>query len=143
MTARAIPNGYHSLTPGMLVHGAKEAIEFYERAFGAETKLFIANSDGSLAHAELQIGNSRFMIGEASAAPVQTLRVMLYCEDADAMFARAVEAGATVKIAMADLFYGDRNGHVVDPYGNEWIVATHTLDLPQDEIMRRAKAALP
>ena len=140
MAVRAIPEGFHSITPGMNVKGADKAIEFFKKAFGAEVKLRMATPDGNVAHAEVKIGDSIFMIGDAVRDPVQTLSAMLYVQDSDAVFKRAVDAGATVKMPIADQPWGDRAGRIVDPFGNQWFIATHKEDVSNEEIALRMKA---
>ena len=143
------PNGYHSLTPYINIKGAIEAIEFYKKAFGAKETSRITMPDGSIAHAEIQIGDSTLMLAEESAAwgnkSPQTLNgspvsLCLYVEDVDAVFAQALAAGATVTDGMIvkDQFYGDRTGSLTDPFGHKWSIMTHKEDLSAEEIQKRA-----
>ena len=145
---RPIPEGYHSLTPYLIVNGAAKAIEFYEQAFGA-VELYRMEGDGRIGHAELQIGDSRFML--ADEFPERGIHgpepghprgdsLLLYVEDVDAVVARAVAAGATLERKVENQFYGDRSGGVVDPFGHRWYVATHVEDVSPEEMERRAKA---
>ena len=148
---RPIPEGYHSLTPALVVRDAAKAIEFYKRAFGARELSRMASPDGqSVWHAEIQIGDSRLMLGDES-PDMSALRaptslggsassVHLYVEDADAAFQRAVDAGATVSMPLEDAFWGDRYGRVTDPFGHEWAIATHTEDMSDEEALRRGEA---
>jgi PhnB protein len=149
-STKPIPNGYHTLTPYLTVRGAAEAIEFYKKAFGAEVHGQMPAPDGRVMHAELQIGDSRIMLADefpdmGSRAPA-TLGgtaggVHVYVQDVDAAWARAVAAGATVVMPLADMFWGDRYGKLRDPYGHEWSLASHTEDLTEAEMGQRAAAA--
>lgn len=149
---KPIPEGYHSVTPYLIVKGATRAIEFYERAFGAREIYRMMQPDGSVGHAELQIGDSRIMLADESpdvgARSPQSIggspvTIHLYVPDVDATVERAVAAGAKVTRPVADQFYGDRNGGVADPFGHLWYVATHTEDVSAEEIERRASAQHP
>lgn len=143
---KAIPEGYHAVTPYLIVNDATGAIDFYKRAFGAveETRM---ERDGKVAHAEIRMGDSRIMLAdEMPGTEIRSPRaiggtpifIMIYVEDVDAVVARAVEAGATLQRPVKDQFYGDRSGSVEDPYGHIWHVATHKEDLTPEEIRRRA-----
>lgn len=143
----AIPKGYHSVTPYLVVNGGKRAIEFYKKAFGAKATICMEHSNGTIGHAELQIGDSKIMLGDGCAemsafspdhfggTPVS---IHLYVKDVDAIVKRAVAAGAKLIRPVADMFYGDRSGGVEDPYGHKWYVATHTVDLTPAQIRKRA-----
>ncbi len=137
MSVKPIPEGYHSITPAMVVNGADRAIEFYKNAFDAEEKVRFPGPDGKIMHAELRIGDSLVMLGEAARDPVANLQAMLYVQDSDAVFQRAVDAGPTVVAPMADMPWGDRGGRVRDPFGNVWFIATHKEDVEVDEMLRR------
>lgn len=137
MSVQPIPDGYHAVTPALVVNDAGGAIDFYKKVFGAEEMVRFPNADGTVMHAELRIGDSVVMLGEAGEAPVAHLRAMLYVADSDATFQRAVDAGATVMEAMADMPWGDRAGRVCDPFGNVWLIATHKEDVSVDEMLRR------
>ncbi len=148
---RQIPEGYHTLTPALIVHNAAEAIEFYKRAFGAQELGRMAAPDGQRVwHAELQIGDSRLMLGDEfpdmgdCRAPTSlggtTTSIHLYVEDADAVFQRALDAGATVSMPLMDAFWGDRYGKVTDPFGHQWGIATRQEEVSEEEIERRAQA---
>lgn len=138
-----VPQGYTTVTPYLTIEGAGEAIEFYKRAFGAEETVRMPGPDGSVMHAEIRIGGSMIMLGEANAqrgnlgpkalkgSPVS---IMLYVEDADAVAARAQKAGAKVTMPVADMFWGDRYGTLEDPYGHKWGVATHVRDVSEAEM---------
>ena len=150
MTAKPIPDGYHSVTPYLCVKGAAQAIEFYKKAFLATERMRIAHPDGRVGHAELQVGDSVIMLSdefpEMGARSPQSLggspvSIHLYVEDADAIFSQAVAAGARIKRAIADQFYGDRLGGVEDPCGHTWWISTHKEDLSPQEIERRAASA--
>lgn len=148
---RAIPEGYHTITPHLVVRGASQAIEFYQKAFGAREAKRITGPDGkSVLHAELVIGDSRlFLADEVSdmgCLGPQTIggspvTIHLYAEDVDTLFNQAVAAGAQVKMPLADMFWGDRYGVVADPFGHQWSFATHKEDLTPEEISNRAKSA--
>jgi PhnB protein len=145
---KPIPEGYHSVTPYLIVRGAAQAIAFYERAFAAEELYRMPMPDGRIGHAELRIGDSRIMLadehpdvgalspGSVGGTPVT---IHLYVEDVDATFARATAAGARVTRPVADQFYGDRLGVLTDPFGHVWSVATHREDVSEEELRRRAE----
>lgn len=144
---KPIPEGYHSVTPYLVVKGAIRAIEFYEKAFGARQLFRMMGPDGRVGHAELEIGDSRLMLAdehpEIGARSPQSIggspvTIHLYVEDVDATVARALTAGAQLTRPVADQFYGDRNGGLTDPFGHVWFVATHKEDVPADELARRA-----
>lgn len=137
---KPIPDGYHTITPAIIIPEAADAIPFYEKAFGAKVRLRMDMPDGSIAHAELQIGDSVFMMGTAQGRPAAHLSAMLYVTNCDAVFDRALDAGATVKEALSDKFYGDRSGTLLDPFGNEWTIATHKEDVSEAEMNRRMAA---
>lgn len=143
MTAKAIPDGYHTLTPYMTVRDAARAIEFYKQAFGAVEKGVMKGPDGKVMHAELRIGDSLFMIADefpeyGALSPQSTggagMGLHVYVEDADAAFDRAIGAGATVEMPVADMFWGDRYGKLMDPFGHKWSIATHVRDMSMTEI---------
>lgn len=144
----AIPKGYHSLTSYISVKGAGEAIEFYKKAFNASEIGRISMPDGSIAHAELQIGDSRIMLAEENVQwgnlSPQTLggspvTLCLYVEDVDAVFTKALQAGAKItgEMEVKDQFYGDRTGSLTDPFGHKWSVMTHKEDISFEEMQRR------
>ena len=144
-----IPPGYHTVTPALVVRGGKQALEFYKKAFGAKELGAMYMPDGQkLMHAEIQIGDSRIMLGEESqemgAVSPQTLggtpvALNIYVEDCDALFNLAVNAGATPKMPPTDMFWGDRYGKVVDPFGHGWGILTHREDVNETEMGRRAQ----
>ncbi len=145
---QAIPKGYHTLTPYINIKGAVEAIEFYKKAFGAKEVGRILMPDGSIAHAEIEISDSKIMLAEENAqwgnlspqalggSPVC---LCLYVEDVDAVFARALQEGATVtgEMEVKDQFYGDRAGSLTDPFGHKWSIMTHKEDVAFEELQKR------
>jgi PhnB protein len=149
MAVKPIPDGYHTVTPYMTVRGAAQALDFYKAAFGATEVLRMPMPDGSVAHAEFKIGDSIIMMGEENPAwgnkSPQALGgtptgLMIYVPDCDAVFARALAAGATVMKPLENQFYGDRSGTVIDPFGHAWTVATHVEDVPPAEMQTRMDA---
>ncbi len=155
MSTRAIPEGYHSVTPYLVVDGAEEAIRFYEKALGA-TEILRLPMGGKIGHAEIRIGDSVVMLSDewpdyGKLGPKSrggaTSSLMIYLEDVDAAFARAVAAGASVERPVENQFYGDRSGSIVDPFGHSWTLATHVEEVAEDEMQRRmaefAKQAEP
>ncbi|HZT60717.1 MAG TPA: VOC family protein [Pyrinomonadaceae bacterium] len=149
---KAIPEGYNSVTPYLIVDGAAQAIEFYKRAFGAVETFRMGGPDGKVGHAELKVGDSHVMLADENPAmgargPKSVggspISLVLYVEDVDAVVARAVETGAKLTRAVADQFYGDRTGGVEDPFGHAWYVATHVEDVSSEEMKKRAAAAHP
>jgi PhnB protein len=143
MAVKPIPAGYHSITPGMNLKDAAKAIEFFKKAFGAEETVRMPGPDGKIAHCEMRVGDSVIMLGDAVRDPVQTLHAMLYVPDCDAVYKRAIDAGATAKSPLVDHPWGDRGGRVIDPFGNHWFIATHKEDLSMEEIERRMKDYKP
>ena len=149
MAVKPIPDGYHSVTPYLIVDGAARAIGFYQKAFGAEEMVRMPGPDGRIGHAELRLGSSVIMLadenpganargpGSVGGTPVM---LMLYVEDVDRVFARAVAEGATVERPLANQFYGDRTGGIVDPFGHRWYLATHVEDVSHEEMKRRMEA---
>jgi PhnB protein len=140
-----IPEGYHSVTPYLAVKNAGEAIDWYKRAFGA-SELMRYEDQGKVMHAEIKIGDSIVMLADewpdmGHLSP-QTLGntpvgLMLYVDDVDTTFRRAVDAGATEERPLADQFYGDRTGTLCDPYGHRWTIGTHVEDVSDDEMKQR------
>lgn len=147
---KPIPEGFHTITPHLVVRGAAEAIEFYTRAFGAQELARSPGPDGKrLMHAEIKIGDSRLMLVDeypeyGSKSPQglggSPVTIHLYVEDVDAVFDRAVKAGCKVQMALMDAFWGDRYGQLTDPYGHKWSLATHKEDLTREEMAKRAQA---
>jgi uncharacterized glyoxalase superfamily protein PhnB len=150
-TTKPIPDGFHTLTPHLVVKGASRAIDFYKKAFAAEEIRRMPGPDGkSIMHAELKIGNSRLMLvdefPEMNARGPESIggtpvTIHMFVEDADAVFNRALDAGAEVRMPLADMFWGDRYGVLADPFGHLWSVATHKEDLAPEEIRKRMQEA--
>ncbi|HEY5073750.1 MAG TPA: VOC family protein [Pyrinomonadaceae bacterium] len=147
---KPIPEGYHSVTPHLIIRGAGEAIDFYKKAFGATELFRFPAPDGKIGHAEIKIGNSPIMLADEypdmgykgpqtlGGSPVS---LMIYVDDVDTVFDRAVAAGAKTREAVSDKIYGDRIGTLEDPFGHVWHVSTHKEDVSAEEMERRAKAA--
>ena len=151
MSVKPIPEGYHTATPYLAVDDAAEALEYYKKAFGAKERGRMEAPDGKIGHAEVQIGDSLVMLSDpfpqaSTRTPKEmggtTASVFLYVENVDAFVQRAVDAGATVSMEVADQFWGDRFGTITDPFGHSWSVATHIEDVPPEEMAERAKAAM-
>ena len=146
-----IPEGYHTITPSIVVKGAADAIAFYIRAFGAEEISRASMGDSPLImHAEIKIGNARVMLTDempemGCTGPVTvggtSSSLHLYVEDADAAYQRAVEAGAKATMPLADQFWGDRFGMITDPFGHNWSIASHQFDLTEEEMAQRMAEA--
>jgi len=148
---KAIPVGYHTVTPYLACGDAARAIEFYKKAFGAAEVVRMPGPDGTIAHAEVKIGDSRVMLTDEYRemdflSPLTrggtTVHIHLYVADADKMADRAVGAGAKLLHPVQDKFYGDRTGTVRDPFGHVWHIATHTEDLSMTELRKRGEKAL-
>ena len=151
MAVKPIPEGYHTLTPSLSVENASEAIEFYKRAFGASERARMLGPDGKIAHAEIQIGDSIVMLADpfpmaTTKPPTQiggtAVTLFLYVEDTDAAYKQAIDAGAKSEMEPDNMFWGDRFGSVVDPYGHSWAIATHVEDVPPEEMEERGRAAM-
>jgi PhnB protein len=149
MAVKTIPEGYHSVTPYLIVSGASDAIEFYKKAFGAVELMRMPAPGEKIGHAEIKIGDSPIMLAdefpEMGHKSPQTLggspvSIMIYVEDVDTVFNRAIAAGGKEQRPVKDQFYGDRMGTLEDPFGHVWHVATHTEDVPAEEMERRASA---
>ena len=149
--AKPIPENYHALTPHVAVDNAAKAIEFYKRAFGAKERGRMPGPGDTIAHAELEIGDSVLML--ADPFPQSTLKppkklggtsvgIFLYVEDVDEVVQQVVDAGGSVTMPVEDQFWGDRYGVVADPFGHTWQIATHVEDLTPEEIMERGKKAM-
>jgi PhnB protein len=148
--AKPIPEGYH-ITPYLAVDDAAEAIEYYKKVFGAKERSRMDAPDGRIGHAELEIGDSVLMLADAfpqfATRPPSELggtsaSIFMYVEDVDAVVKKAVDAGGTTTMEVADQFWGDRFGSVKDPFGHVWSIATHVEDVPPEEMAERAKAAM-
>jgi PhnB protein len=148
MAVKPIPDGYHTATPYLIVKGAAGAIDFYRRAFGATELLRVPMGD-RIGHAEIKIGDSIIMLADEApdwdAHSPQSLGgtpvgIMLYVEDVDSRFAKAIAAGAKEVRPVTDQFYGDRSGTLLDPYGHKWTIGTHKEDVSPEELDRRMAA---
>jgi uncharacterized glyoxalase superfamily protein PhnB len=143
MSVKPIPDGYHTVTPYLVVQGAAKLIAFLEQAFDAKVHSRSERPNGTLMNAEIKIGDSMIMMGEAQGEhKPRPSTIYLYVEDTDTVFARALDAGAKSLMEPADQFYGDRNGGIEDPSGNAWWIATHVEDVSPEEMDRRFKAYL-
>jgi PhnB protein len=152
MAVKAIPDGYHSITPYLIVRGAAKAIDYYKEVFGATELMRMPDPSGKIGHAELKIGDSFIMLADEfpdmgylspegrGGTPVS---LMLYVPNVDATVEKAVEAGAKMVKAVADQFYGDRNGTLTDPFGHVWTISTHKEDVSPEEMKRRMAAMKP
>jgi PhnB protein len=147
MAVKPIPDDYPLITPYLCVKGAANAIEFYQKAFGATERMRISAPGGTIGHAELAIGKALIMLADeypdiAFRSPVtlggSPVVVHMYVEDVDAFCSRAVAAGATLTRPVADQFYGDRVGQLRDPFGHAWSIATHKEDVSHEEMAKRA-----
>jgi PhnB protein len=149
MAVKAIPDGYHSVTPYLIVRGAARALDFYKAAFGAEELMRMDAPGGKIGHAEIRIGNSIVMLADEhpeigakgpdnyGGSPVH---LMIYVEDCDSVHHRSLKAGAKEVRPLKDQFYGDRSSTIADPFGHQWTIATHKEDLSPEEIERRMAA---
>jgi PhnB protein len=140
MAVKPIPDGYHSVTPYLTVKGADKLLDFVKQAFAAEETFRSSRADGSIGHAEVRIGGSIVMMGDASERwPPMPGAINLYVDDCDATYSRALKAGATSLQEPADQFYGDRTAGVRDPVGNVWWIATHVEDVSPEDMAKRAE----
>ena len=149
MAVKTIPDGYHSVTPYLIISGAADAIDYYKNAFGATELLRMPAPGGKVGHAEIKIGDSPIMLADEfpemgykspttlGGSPVS---IMIYVEDVDSVFKKAITAGGKEQRPVKDQFYGDRSGTLADPFGHIWHVATHTEDVSAEEMERRASA---
>jgi PhnB protein len=136
------PKGYSTLTPYLVVKDGRAQLEFLKKAFDAKVEFVNERPDGSVGHASLDIGDSKIMIGQAMEGyPPMPAAIYMYVPDCDAVYKSAIAAGGKSKMEPADMFYGDRNGGVEDPNGNQWWMATHIEDVAPEELERRAAAA--
>jgi PhnB protein len=147
MAVKPIPDGYHSVTPYLIVSGAAKALDFYKQAFNAEERMRMPGPGGKIMHAEIQIGDSMIMLSEEfpemGAKSPQTIGgspvgICLYVQNVDAMFKQALAAGAKEERPVKDQFYGDRSGTLRDPFGHQWTIATHKEDLTPEQMEQRA-----
>ena len=148
MAVKPIPEGYHSVTPYMIVKSAAQALDYYKKALGAIEVMRLADPSGKVMHAEMKIGNSIVMLAdefpEMGAKSPQTIGgspvgICLYVPNVDQLFKQAIAAGAKEERPVKDQFYGDRSGTLRDPFGHQWTIATHTEDLTPEEIGKRAE----
>ncbi len=148
-TTKPIPDGYHTVTPYLIIKDAAKAIDFYREAFGATELMRLASPDGKIMHAEIKIGDSPIMLCDEcpdwNALSPQTIggtavSIVLYLADVDSIVGRAVAAGASLLMPVEDQFWGDRMGTVADPFGHKWSIATHIEDVSPEEIEKRAKS---
>ena len=151
MAVKPIPEGYHSVTPYLILDDAARALEFYKKALGAVELMRMPAPGGKIGHAEIRIGDSPVMLADESpemgARSARTIggspiSLMVYVEDVDARVAQAVAAGAKLTRPVANQFYGDRTGGIDDPFGYHWYLATHIEDVPPDELEKRAAKAM-
>lgn len=148
MAVKAIPEGYHSITPYLVCKGADKAIEFYTKAFGAQETVRMPGPHGRIMHAEVKIGNSMLMLSDenpdrgaiAPSGKGRSMSVMLYIDNVDAVFKRALELGSTSIQEPTDQFWGDRMGNLMDPFGHQWAIATHKEDVSPEEMEKRMQA---
>ena len=150
MAVKAIPDGYHSITPYLVCKGAARAIEFYTRAFGAKEFVRMPGPEGRIMHAEVKIGDSVLMLADenperGAVAPqagtlARSMSIMFYTDDVDATFRRAMDLGASSIQAPTDMFWGDRMGNLMDPFGHQWAIATHKEDVTPEEMQKRMQA---
>lgn len=148
--AKPIPDGYHTVSPSFTFKDCRKAIAYYKKAFGAKNEKVFPTLDGQgVMHATLEIGNSIIMMGDempgmtcksAETLGASPINFFIYVEDADQLFKQAVSAGAKADMPMYDAFWGDRCGHVTDPFGYSWMIATHKRDLTPEQIAEGAKA---
>jgi len=150
MAAKPIPEGFHTLTAYLTVKNAPRAIEFYKQAFRAEVRGIHYGPDGRIMNADLKIGDSILLLAEefpemGAKSPLalggSSITIHIYVEDVDKLFNQAVAAGGTVVMPVMDMFWGDRYGHLTDPFGHKWSIATHKEDLTSEEIEKRGRAA--
>jgi PhnB protein len=139
MAVKPVPEGYHTITPYMVANDAQKLIDFATRAFDAKLVEEMRRPDGGIMHAELQIGDSRIMLGQANEQhTAMPCGIYLYVPDTDATYTKALAAGAVSAMEPANQFYGDRNAGVRDENGNVWWIGTHVEDVPPDELKKRA-----
>jgi uncharacterized glyoxalase superfamily protein PhnB len=150
-SAKPVPEGFHTITPHLVVKGAREALQFYAKAFGAKEVMVMPGPGGGVMHAEMKLGDSHFFINDEfpqmgakgphsiGGSPVT---IHLYVPDVDKLFNQAVAAGSTPLMPVTDMFWGDRYGMLMDPYGHKWSIATHKEDLTPEECAKRAAGAM-
>jgi PhnB protein len=137
MSVNPIPAGFHTVVPNIIVKGVDAAVSFYKRAFGAEEILRLTMPDGKVVHCELRFGDSRVNLGESMEGwPEHSLLAQIFVADSDAVFAQAVAAGAKPLSPVSDMFFGSREGRVLDPFGSTWTISTHKEDVSFEEMQR-------
>lgn len=150
MAIKPIPDGYHTVTPYLIINGAAEAIDFYKRAFGATEILRMPDPKGRIGHAEIRVGDSVIMMADEHqemgyrgprSLGGTSVSILLYVDNVDTVFDRAIKAGAKSQRPVADQFYGDRMGTLEDPFGHVWTIGTHIEDVSPEEMQRRMAAA--
>jgi PhnB protein len=153
MPAKPVPDGYHTITPHLVVDDCAKALDFYRQALGAEELVRMPGPGGKILHSEFRIGDSRVMMSDEmppmsgqpgtykapTSAGLATGALFLYVPDVDTSFERAVKAGCTVRMPVTDMFWGDRYGQVIDPFGHTWAFATRTEDVSAEEMGRRQR----
>jgi uncharacterized glyoxalase superfamily protein PhnB len=139
MAVKPIPDGYHNVTPFLVVKGAAQLIDFAKKAYGAREKSRMPGPGGDIMHAEVQIGDSIIMLTDAMREAPTPAYLYLYVDDTDATYKKAIAAGAESQMEPADMFWGDRHARVRDPFGNSWSIATHKEDVTPEEMGKRAK----
>jgi PhnB protein len=149
MAVRAVPEGYHTVTPYLIVNNGARALDFYKKAFGATELLRFPGPDGKLMHAEVKIGDSPVMLADEfpergfvgpRPGAGSSVSLLVYVKDVDSLFRQAISAGAKEVKPVQDQFYGDRSGTLTDPFGHVWTIATHKEDVSPEEMKRREEA---
>ncbi|HEX4387138.1 MAG TPA: VOC family protein [Steroidobacteraceae bacterium] len=150
MATKPIPDGYHTVTPYLIINGASDAIDFYKRAFGATEIMRMPDPKGRIGHAEIRVGDSVIMMADEHhemgyrgprSLGGTSVSILLYVDNVDTVFDRAIKAGAKAQRPVADQFYGDRMGTLEDPFGHVWTIGTHIEDVSPEEMQRRMAAA--
>ena len=148
-SVKPIPEGFHTATPTLVVKDAAQAIDYYKKVFGAEELMRMPSPDGKISHAEIKIGDSKIFLSDEfpqhGGKSPQTLGgftggIYLYVPDVDKVFDKAIAAGGKSSMPVTDMFWGDRHGNFIDPFGHSWGVSTHTEDLSEEEMEKRAQA---
>jgi PhnB protein len=148
-SVKPIPEGFHTATPTLVVKNAAQAIDYYKKVFGAEELMRMPSPDGKISHAEIKVGDSKIFLSDEfpqhGGKSPQTLGgftggIYLYVPDVDKVFDKAIAAGGKSAMPVTDMFWGDRHGNFIDPFGHSWGVSTHTEDLSQEEMEKRAQA---
>ncbi|WP_256081527.1 VOC family protein [Massilia sp. YIM B04103] len=141
MSTKGKPEGFNTITPNSIVRSVADAVKFYQTVFGAEELLRLNTPDGKVVHCELKFGDSRINLGEAMEGwPEQPLLAQIYVPDSDATFALAIKEGAKELSPVTDMFFGSREGRVIDPFGNTWTIATHQKQVSGEEMQRQLDA---